>query len=197
MSKRQAAGRVFGRAAPSDSEVQIQTEILVVQAEIGRDASFSEVVEAAGRLLIEAGFPIARITIVSFDLMAVTREVAATLVRAPAVLLTLGGLQASQDGVLEAIAMAAGRPMADDPEAAEIDAYGRMSWPHGSAPVPNPLGGPAGAVLDSATVIVALPADTAQIQSMWLGGVADVLDVRFRSRLNAASSSQADVPMDN
>lgn len=199
MSKREAVGRIFGRAPGSGHSDSIQVEILVLDASMREAIEDSTPASQISSLLSGVGFEIGRVTLLRAEKMQVTREVAAALVREPAVLVTLGGLgDDPSDCALEAVAMAGGRPMVEDPAVAAFVESARVMWPDGSAPVPNQLGGPAGAVIDlGTTVVVALPARALDIESMWHSGVADVLDMRFRDKLPKPSGPDADLPMDN
>jgi len=149
------------------------------------------------RLVTAYGGAVTRAVLVRDDLEAIAAEIRGVLERAPALAFTVGGLGPTADDMtLAGLALGGRVPREEHPRAERLvaQAYARFAadglvpfaelnearrkmarLPRGAAPVPNPVGGAPGVVLQrGATTFVSLPGvpeELAAIVEQSLGGV--------------------------
>ncbi len=153
------------------------------------------------RRLTGLGYEVVRITACDDDLAAIAREIRRALEDGAALIITTGGLGPTDDDLtLQALAEAAGRPLALDEEArrlvaaryADLQRAGAVEdpgmtparekmarIPEGARPLPNPVGAAPGVWLEEGrTTYVALPGVPAEMAAILEESVLPGLSVR-------------------
>lgn len=177
-------------------------EIVVTGDELVRGLTADTNAAFVASRLAANGIGVARITILPDDPDAIADAVRGAVDRGSALVVTTGGLgPAVDDRTLEAVAQAAGRPLATSDEAlrrmavryAELARAGAVydgeltperrkmaRLPRGSRPVENPVGTAPGVALDlDGCLVLCLPGVPRELEPMWDGPVTHLLRERF------------------
>ncbi|RME44549.1 MAG: competence/damage-inducible protein A, partial [Chloroflexi bacterium] len=154
------------------------------------------------RQITGLGGRVHRAVMVPDDLVAITRELSDALDRETDVIITTGGLgPTADDRTLEAVALALGRPLAENDEALRMieqrynelferglvdqpgltEARRKMGrLPQGAQPIFNPVGGAAAVRLDlDTTPMISLPGVPQELKGIWQGPLQPTLTELF------------------